>query len=58
MIAHWKPEQIKNVLIPILPKKIQIKISELVKKSFESRKKAKLLLDEAKEKIESIIERE
>lgn len=57
VIAHWKPEQIKNVLIPILPKKIQEKISDLVKQSFESRKKSKELLEEAKRKVEEMIEK-
>ena len=45
IIAHWKPEQIKNVLIPILPKSTQTKIADLVQKSHESRKKAKQLLE-------------
>lgn len=30
VIAHWKPEAIKNILIPILPQKTQQKISDLV----------------------------
>ncbi|MFA6397487.1 MAG: restriction endonuclease subunit S [Candidatus Paceibacterota bacterium] len=56
VIAHWKPEQVKNILIPILPKPIQQKISELVQKSHEARKKAKELLEEAKHKVEELIE--
>lgn len=56
VIAHWKPEQIKNLLISILPKNTQEKISELVKKSHEARKKAKELLEEAKKKVEDLIE--
>lgn len=56
IIKHWKPEQIKNVIIPILPKKIQQKISSLVRESFEARKKAKGLLEEAKNKVENLIE--
>ncbi len=58
VIAHWKPEQIKNILIPILPQKIQQKIADLVQKSHEARKKAKELLEEAKRKVETIIEKE
>ena len=57
IIAHWKPEQIKNVLIPILPKSTQTKIADLVQKSHESRKKAKQLLEEAKQKVEELIEK-
>jgi len=56
VIAHWKPEQIKNILIPILPKPIQQKISDLIRRSHESRKKAKELLEEAKRKVEKMIE--
>lgn len=56
VIAHWKPEQIKNVLVPVLPKETQQKIAELVKQSHTSRKKAKELLEEAKRKVEEMIE--
>jgi len=57
VIAHWKPEQIKNVVIPILPKETQQKIADLVRQSYESRKKAKVLLEEAKSKVEEMIEK-
>lgn len=56
IISHWKPEQVKNMQIPILPKTTQQKIAELVKKSYEARKKAKELLKEAKSKVEQLIE--
>jgi type I restriction enzyme, S subunit len=56
VIAHWRPEQIKNIIIPILPKKIQEKIADLVRQSHEARKKAKELLEEAKLKVEEMIE--
>jgi len=49
-------ESIKDVIIPILPKSIQQKIAELVQKSHETRKKAKALLEEAKHKVEELIE--
>ena len=49
-------KDIKNILIPDLPKKIQQKIAELVKKSHNARKKAKELLEEAKQKVENLIE--
>lgn len=57
VIAHWKPEQIKNLLIPVLPKSTQQKIAELVRKSHEARKKSKELLEEAKRKVEDMIEK-
>jgi len=56
VIAHWRPEQVKNILIPILPKLIQQKISGLIRRSHESRKKAKELLEEAKTRVEKLIE--
>jgi len=56
IIIHWKPEQIKNLLIPILSKSSQQKIADLVYKSHEARKKAKELLEEAKKKVEKLIE--
>ncbi len=57
IIKHWKPEQIRNVVIPILPQKIQQKISSLVRESFEARKKATELLEEAKRRVEDLIEK-
>lgn len=57
VIAHWKPEQIKNVIIPILPKEKQQKITSLIRESFAARVKAKELLEEAKRKVEEMIEK-
>ena len=56
VIAHWKPEQVKSMLIPILPKPIQQKIADLVRQSYEARKKSKELLESAKHKVEELIE--
>jgi len=58
VIKHWKPEQIKQAMIPILPKPAQEKISSLIRESFVAREKAKELLDEAKRKVEEMIEKE
>ncbi len=55
IITHWKPEQIKSVLIPILPKPTQKKIADLVQKSHESHSRAKQLLEQAKSKVEDLI---
>jgi len=57
IITHWRPEQIKSVLIPILPKLTQQKIADLVQKSHEARSKAKQLLEQAKHKVEKLIEK-
>lgn len=48
---------LENFLIPILPKETQEKIAELVRKSHEARKKSKELLEEAKRKVEEMIEK-
>ena len=50
------PVKIKDILIPILPKPIQQKIADLVQQSHEARKEAKQLLEEAKNKVEEMIE--
>ena len=55
VIAHWKPEQIKNIIIPILPKPVQQKIADLVQKSHEARSKAKQLLEQAENNVEELI---
>ncbi len=47
-------KDIKEILIPPL-ENIQQKIADLVRKSYESRKKAKELLEEAKRKVEKAI---
>ncbi|MBA2124579.1 restriction endonuclease subunit S, partial [bacterium Unc6] len=57
IITHWRPEQIKNFYIPILPKPIQQKIADLICKSHQARSKAKELLEEAKQKVEELIEK-
>ncbi|MHA1756920.1 MAG: restriction endonuclease subunit S [Promethearchaeota archaeon] len=57
VISHWKPEQIKKVVIPILSKAKQEKIADLVRKSHQARQKAKKLLEEAKNKVEAMIEK-
>ncbi len=56
VIIHWRPEQIKKLQIPILPDEMQQKVASLVQKSHKARKKAKELLEEAKRKVEEIIE--
>ncbi|MCX6791495.1 MAG: restriction endonuclease subunit S [Candidatus Gottesmanbacteria bacterium] len=57
IIAHWRPEQVKELLLPILPKPTQQKIADLVRKSHEARKKSKELLEQAKRKVEEMIEK-
>ncbi|MBU3979671.1 restriction endonuclease subunit S [Patescibacteria group bacterium] len=49
-------QDIENLIIPILPLATQQKIADLVKKSHDSRKKSKELLETAKRKVEKMIE--
>ena len=57
IIIHWRPDQVENTIIPILPLKTQQKIAELVNESFKLRKEAKELLEEAKKRVEEEIEK-
>lgn len=50
-------EDVENVWIPDLSLEIQQKIADLVQKSHEARKKSKELLEEAKRKVEEMIEK-
>ncbi len=50
-------KDIKNILIPVLPRPIQQKIADLVRQSHEARKQAKQLLEQAKLKVEQLIEK-
>ncbi|NDO20414.1 hypothetical protein FMM68_12225 [Lachnospiraceae bacterium MD329] len=56
IIQHWKPSDIANVVIPILPYDIQIEISEKVQKSFALRRQAEKLIETAVKAVEIAIE--
>jgi restriction endonuclease S subunit len=55
VIAHWKPEQIKKLQVPILPKSTQQKIADLVSQSQLAGKKVNELLEKAKREVEEFI---
>lgn len=55
IIQHWKIEDIKKVIIPILSKETQEEIVEKVKQSFALRTESKKLLEMAKKKVEDVI---
>jgi len=57
IISHWKPNQIKNLLIPELDFTIQQKISQLIQQSFKARENSKKLLEIAKRMVEIYIEK-
>ncbi len=56
IISHWKPKQIKNLLIPEIDSQIQQKISQLIQQSFKARENSKKLLRTAKRAVEIFIE--
>ena len=53
--ARLNQETLKEIVLPILPKSTQQKISDLVQKSHEARKKAKELIQEANNEVEDIV---
>ena len=55
VIQHWKPLEIKQVVIPILPMKLQQELSDKVQQSFVLRKEAIDLLEKAKMQVEEAI---
>lgn len=49
-------DELKNIIVPLLPQSIQSKISAKIQQSFESREKSKQLLEVAKMAVEIAIE--
>lgn len=56
IIQHWKPSEIEDVIIPILPTSEQVTISKMLRQSFTLRKESKRLLQEAIQIVETAIE--
>ena len=55
IIQHWKPSEISNVIIPILPMEEQQEISQKVQESFRLRNESEHLLNVAKTAVEIAI---
>ena len=58
LIPHWRPDQVKATVIPILPEEKQIQIQRKVLESFNLRKQSKRLLECAKRAVEIAIEQD
>ncbi len=58
IILHWRPDQVKETIIPILPKEKQKEIQQKVTESCTLRKQSKHLLDCAKKAVEMAIEQD
>ena len=56
IIQHWRVEEIKEVVIPIISMEIQTQIADLVRQSDRLRQESQALLEEAKRKVEQAIE--
>ena len=56
IILHWRLNDIKKVIIPIVDYSIQQQIEKLIKQSFSLRAESEHLLDEAKNMVEREIE--
>ena len=58
VILHWRPDQVKGTLIPLLREDVQHQIQQKVAESFNLRKRSKHLLECAKRAVEIAIERD
>lgn len=56
IIQHWKPSEVENVIIPILPIEIQQELTQKIRQSFMLRKESQAMLNEAKRKVEMAVE--
>lgn len=56
LIKHWRPDQIKTTLIPILPKAVRERIVAMVQESFSALHESHGLLEQAKREVEEMIE--
>ena len=56
IILHWRLNEIEQVMIPLVPMKIQQNIVELIQKSFSVRRESEELLEKAKKMVEREIE--
>ncbi len=56
LIVHWKPEDIRNLKIPILSEETMNSLANMVTQSKQAFKQSKQLLEDAKAKVEAFIE--
>ena len=58
IILHWRPDQVREAVIPVLSEKKQSEIQKKVTESFDLRKQSKQLLEAAKKAVEIAIEQD
>ena len=56
IIKHWKPSEIKEILIPVIDYTLQTQIESKIKESFRLKEESKRLLELAKRSVEVAIE--
>lgn len=56
IIQHWKPSDIEQVIVPILPLEMQRQIAEKIEESFYLRRQSEQLLENATHAVEMAIE--
>jgi hypothetical protein len=58
VILHWRTDEIKNVVIPLVSWDIQMQIAVMIKESFKLKKQSNHLLEVAKRAVEIAIEQD
>ena len=58
VILHWRPDQVKETIIPLMPEEKQTQIQQKVTESFALRKQSKHLLECSKRAVEIAIEQD
>lgn len=56
IIQHWKPDEIEEVIIPIIDKTKQEHLSDIVKESFRLKAKSERIVDNLKSIVDKAIE--
>lgn len=57
IIQHWRPDQIREIVIPILPSTKRKQLAAEARKSFQLRRQSEVLLQTAKSAVETAIEK-
>jgi len=58
IIQHWRPDEIKQVQIPVLPMDTQIELVKQIQQSFKLRQESTILIYIAKQAVEIAIEQD
>ena len=56
IIMHWRPEQVKKILVPLLPWDKQLRIRDRMAECFDLRQQSRVLLMQARDAVQMAIE--